>query len=125
MGIGEVSSEGAGPIQQENFDSVLPPSGRVEYVMVCLCSTRPEHQRASRPDAGPELRQRLHGRGAEAAAGRRPADAAAARQKGGEQPDGGAEVLLITTATGSEHRVQERVVLRQRGTLVEEDRYVT
>lgn len=68
---------------------------------------------------------RLYGRGGQQAAGGQPADATAAGtpEEGGQQPDGGPEVLLVTTETSGQHRVQRRLVLRQRGTLVEEERY--
>lgn len=84
-----------------------------------------EHQRAPGYDAGLHHGVRLYGRGGQHAAGGQPADAAAAgtQQEDGQQPDGGPEVLLVTTETGSQHRVQGRIVLHQRGTLVEEERY--
>lgn len=84
-----------------------------------------EHQRAPRPDVGSPDGVRLYGRGGQQAADGKPADAAAAGtpEEGGQQPDGGPEVLLVTTETRGQHRVQRRVVLRPRGTLVEEERY--
>lgn len=84
-----------------------------------------EHQRAPGYAAGPPHGVRLYGRGGQHAAGGQPADAAAegTQQEDGQQLDGGPEVLLVTTETGSQHRVQGRVVLHQRGTLVEEKRY--
>lgn len=84
-----------------------------------------EHQRAPGPDVGPPDGVCLCGRGGQQAAGGQPADAAAAGtpEEGGEQPDGGPEVLLAAPETGRQHRVQRRVLLCEGGTVVEEERY--
>lgn len=58
-------------------------------------------------------------------ADRNHADAAAdgTPEEGGQQPDRGPEVLLVTTETSGQHRVPRCVVLHQGGALVEEERY--
>lgn len=85
----------------------------------------PEHQRTPGPDAGPPDGVHLYGWGGQQAADGQPANAAAAGtpEEGGQQPDGGPEVFLVTTETSGQHRVQRRVVLCQRGPMVEEERY--
>lgn len=96
----------------------------MELTASVVSASSPEHQRTPRPDAGPSDSVCLFGGGGLQASGRDPADTAAAgtTEEGGQQPDGGPEVLLITTKTSGQHGVQRRLVLGQRGTLVEEER---
>lgn len=114
MGLGLVLSPGLKQEEERPSSSAEPP----------ICPS--EHQRTPGPDAGPEDGRRLHGRGGEAADGNPAAGATAAAgtpEEGGQRPDRGPEVLLVTTETGGQHRVQRRLVLHQRRPLVEEERY--